>query len=43
MQWKKKKKKKKQTLHHIIALRVSYSTKIGLPITTHHYPLEDKN
>ena len=26
-----------------IALRISYSTKIGLPITTHHYPPEDKN
>ena len=26
-----------------IALRMSYSTKIDLPITTHHYPPEDKN
>ena len=25
-----------------IALRMSYSTKIDLPITTHHYPPEDK-
>ena len=25
-----------------IALRMSYSTKIGLPITTHHYPPQDK-
>ena len=26
-----------------IALRMSYSTKIDLPIMTHHYPPEDKN
>ena len=26
-----------------IALRMSYSTKIDLPITKHHYPPEDKN
>ena len=26
-----------------IALHMSYSTKIDLPITTHHYPPEDKN
>ena len=26
-----------------IALRVSYSTKIDLPITKHHYPPEVKN
>ena len=26
-----------------IALRMSYSTKIDLPITMHHYPPDDKN
>ena len=27
----------------VIAMRMSYSTKTNLPITTHHYPPEDKN